>query len=602
MCGIAGIYNSSRFLTLNESSLSLDSIYHRGPDAQKIYFDNICVLGSTRLNILDPNGGKQPFIYNDRFILVFNGQIYNHLVLRKKMKNFKWNTRSDTETVIQLLINFGPKILNEFEGMFALAFYDNNKKELIIARDKIGEKPLFYYKNSNEFTFGSTTEVISKNLNCYLDLDYKALLTMLNTGFIPPNRSVYLNIQPVLPGYYIKLNQKSFEIIQYQIKNTEIQNHDFSAKLLSDLIQESVDSQCSADVDVGLFLSGGLDSSMLAYAMKQRLGNFKSFCVDFGTNQEDIESAIRITKELSTELVIVKLGDDINSLVESNAHFFDEPFGDSASIPLSALSLVAKKEVGVCISGDGSDELFGGYDFRYRPLVIDPLPIARLTDNFIIETFFRLLNKFGFKKLRQDYQDRKLNFKYRQSKDVLSLFINLNYNLNSKNFVLESMDLDKFSSTYKDDDLINKILEFEQNFYLQGDILVKTDRTTMAHSLEARTPYLSSKIIDFANSLHAKEKISKYGNKIVLNKAFHHKTGRPFLRKDKMGMGLPMKFWMQSNEIQKKLTYLKTKNFYRTICEESDADFLEINSKLNSQFSWNLLNVLSWAEAKGKND
>ena len=601
MCGIAGTYIQSSNLSMLENNMDLSPIFNRGPDAQNVYSDDDCILGAARLNILDPLGGKQPFIVDNRFILVFNGQIYNHLTLRKKLENFKWTTHSDTETVIQLLIRFGPKILDDLQGMFALAFYDVLKKQLIVARDKAGEKPLFYYQNPNKMTFGSTIDVICKNLSFELDLDFDAVQKMLAIGFVPPNTSVYSAIKPILPGSYLQINKNSVDVISYRKKLPQRNIDDRSGKFLSNLIQESVDAQCTADVDVGLFLSGGLDSSMLAHSMKQRLGDFKSFCVDFGTNKNDIESAVKIARELSTKLIIVKINNDINQLVEINANFFDEPFGDSANIPLNAMSFVAKNEVGVCLSGDGADELFGGYDFRYQPLISKPLPNNFFVDNLMINSSLSLMSKIGLRKLKQAYHFKKMAQKYKTQDDKVKFFLESNYNLASKHGELHGLNHELFTNRDQNIELINSILLFEQNFYLVGDILVKTDRATMGHSLEARTPYLSSKIIEFANALSPEDKVSKKGMKLALRKAFEYKTGTPYLRTDKQGMGLPVKYWMQTNQIQKKLLYLKQKKFYKEVCGNIGQGYIEKSSMLSHQFNWNLFNLLSWAEAKGRN-
>lgn len=602
MCGIAGTYHQSINLSPQENSLDLSPILHRGPDAQKIYNDKNCILGATRLNILDPSGGKQPFIFNNRFVLIFNGQIYNHLLLRKKIRNVLWNTHSDTETVIHLLINYGPTILAELEGMFALAFYDNKQEQLIIARDKIGEKPLYYYKEANTLTFGSSVDVVSKNIKNVLDIDFSAMKLMLDIGFIPPNRSIFEKIKPVMPGQYLKINKVSHEVTSYGKKiNTKI-DCEKPSKFLLDLIQDSVNDQSNADVDVGLFLSGGLDSSILAYSMKERLGKFKSFCIDYGENKDDINSAIRITKELSTELIIVKLNDDISGLVENNAYFFDEPFGDSASIPLNALSAAAKNEVGVCLSGDGADELFGGYDFRYRALTLKPSQSYFLDNNLLTELVLKVMNKIGFKELRKSYNYRNQSFSYSKSDNILKTFIEFNYNLTYRRGFLDELGYENFSDQSEDGDTLSRILKFEENFYLLGDILVKTDRATMAHSLEARTPYLNSRIIEFANALDSNEKISPIDSKKILYQVFQDKTGKQFHRKEKMGMGLPVKYWMQSNQIQRVYASLKQKKFYKEICGKFGQKYFEQNSKSYPQYDWNLFNLLSWAEAKGKND
>ena len=262
MCGIAGKFLYPAELNNARSTLNLQSIKLRGPDASGTYSDKFISLGSTRLEILDPIGGAQPFIEKNRYALVFNGQIYNHLRLRGKILDEFWRTNSDTETLIKLLIRFGVNILPELEGMFALAFWDKLEHRLLLARDRSGEKPLFYFESKRFLVFGSNTDVVRDNLTSGLDVNYSSVSVMLNSGFVPPNSSIYENIHVLEPGSYIATDVNGITKGSFQ-NQTSISPLVDSAKTLSDLLIESVNDQTIADVDIGLFLSGGIDSSAL---------------------------------------------------------------------------------------------------------------------------------------------------------------------------------------------------------------------------------------------------------------------------------------------------------------------------------------------------
>jgi asparagine synthase (glutamine-hydrolysing) len=369
MCGIAGVVSKDKSRSSSFLNTALIELNLRGPDDSGIYEDNLVSLGMTRLEILDPIGGKQPMTHSNRYVLVYNGQIYNHLDLRIKLPNYKWKSHSDTETLLVLLVNFGTDILSELNGMFSFAFWDKEKFELILARDGSGEKPLYYAIENQTLWFASTADALKKSISQELEINYEAVSVMLNTGFIPPSKSVYKNVTQLRAGNYLLYKGHHLSTVNFispsQITTTTGASGDFL-----EILNSVVDKQSTADVKVGLFLSGGLDSSLLAHILHNQKGKFDSFTAKLLNNSADIQAANIVAKKLGLNHHEVDIKDgDIYQLLTKQAKFFDEPFGDSAAIPLIAISEIAKSQVGVCLSGDGADELFAGYGWKFRPLI-----------------------------------------------------------------------------------------------------------------------------------------------------------------------------------------------------------------------------------------
>lgn len=599
MCGIAGIFVDTAKIDITRSALNLQSIRRRGPDSTGIYSDKIISLGSTRLEILDPIGGVQPFIDKNRYVLVFNGQIYNHLRLRKKILDEFWKTNSDTETLIKLLIRFGVNILSELEGMFALAFWDKLENRLLLARDQSGEKPLFYFNSKGFLVFGSNTDVIRENLNSALNVNYQSVSVMLNAGFVPPNSSIYENVKVLEPGTYISIDLNGITKGSFQNQTPTSLILD-SAKTLSDLLSRSVNDQTIADVDVGLFLSGGIDSTLIAHIASANSSISRAFCADLGTNSDDVVASKYIASQLGIPLTTIQIKNhSIIKLLECHALAFDEPFGDSASLPLLALSAEAKKHVGVCLSGDGADELFAGYPWRYRPLVAPSLQTGLSSNRIMNEIFSRILRKLNLNQLSQNLID-KWNYKsISQSTDPIKKFFEINYVLSD--LVEDRFSLDYFYKPSRSFSFLEAVLQFEQRFYLTGDILVKTDRSSMFHSLEVRTPFLNSKIIDFSRNLKEDKKITWEQNKIILQEVYKINLGSNYSQRSKSGLGGRVSKWLKIPEVNNRFEDLLSTEFAKSLDLQFSPQRLRIACTQSPQFKWNLLCLLLWAECRGIN-
>ncbi len=601
MCGIAGIASNHTINNQGFVRSMLGALSSRGPDDSGIHTEDSISLGMTRLEILDPVGGKQPMRFNDRYVLVYNGQIYNHLQLRSKVPTYSWKSHSDTETLLVLLVHFGSKILDELEGMFAFAFWDSQSKELLLARDRSGEKPLFYASSGGDFVFASSADALKANLKTKLNLDFQAISAMLNTGFIPPSKSVYEGFRQLKPGNYLKYNQKSFTELSY-IKVQDIKTGTSDPEKFLEIFTRVVEKQSIADVEVGLFLSGGIDSTFLAHILKKQVGNFQTFTANLGHNASDVTSARKVSADLGLMHHEVNISNDqIIGLLNLQAEYFDEPFGDSASLPLIAVSKVAKQHVGVALSGDGSDELFAGYGWRYRPFVKGKSNFNSINSYHLLKILSVLSRKVNRNVESQEFLDMANNRYFeRENSDLIIRYISKLY-ANQK-FINPSwetlIDFEKISAGKKSKPL-EKILEFERLFYLNGDILVKTDRATMGCSLEARTPFTDLEIINYANSINLESKISWTDTKITVKQAFKKLTGTDFENRIKMGLGGPVDKWLAIPEVSFRLRQLQQSKFARNLNEVFGSNNIHNALKSNKQFEWNYLNLLIWADRRG---
>lgn len=601
MCGIAGIASNHKVNNQEMVRSMLDALSSRGPDDSGVYSEDSISLGMTRLEILDPIGGKQPMEFNNRYVLVFNGQIYNHLQLRSRIPNYPWNSHSDTETLLILLVHFGSDILSELQGMFSFALWDSQTKALLLARDRSGEKPLFYVENGRDFIFASSADALKTKQKTKLSLDYQSISAMLNAGFIPPSKSVYEGFRQIKPGSYLtyykeKIIEKSF------VEETEVQNDEGDPSKFLEIFTEVVEKQCVADVEVGLFLSGGLDSTFLANILKRQVDKFHTFTANLGNNSPDVVSARKVSAELGLIHHEVNVTDsDILGLLNLQAHYFDEPFGDSASIPLIAVSKIAKQYVGVSLSGDGSDELFAGYGWRYRPFVSSGSILNSINSYVLLKTLSILSRKLNRPNESQDILDmaNKLYFKEKDDNLIINYISKFYSNQNFVNPQWENLiDFERAAAEKKSIPL-EKILEFERLFYLNGDILVKTDRATMGCSLEARTPFTDLKIINYSRSINLDSKITWTDTKIIVKQAFKKLTGKDFENRIKMGLGGPVDQWLKIPEISSRMKQLQQSNFALSLNDVYGSSNIQRSLQANRQFAWNYLNLLIWADVRG---
>ena len=611
MCGVAGIYKKLEFYEEPKTvNLMLQEMINRGPDDGGVFSNRQISLGSRRLEILDPKGGKQPITDDTGCCLVFNGQIYNHLKLRNRIKNYRWKSNSDSETLFKLIQQDGITVINELHGMFAFAFWHADKKQLLIGRDQFGEKPLYYCDDSEKFIFASTCDALLAANKVSRELSIDSASQMLLMGFILPNQTIYENVKEFPPRSYGIVEENRFTVTPYKTKEVLLEpvNENF-AQLVhrgKQVFEEVINEITVADVPLGTFLSGGVDSSLIAGLAKSRLK--VALTASFETNSSDVKSAIDLSDNLGLKLNIVKMSDtQIQCAFDRTMIAVDQPFSDSAAIPLFLLSEKAKQDVGVCLTGDGADELFGGYDWRYSPISINESSTLKCR---ILGTIPEQPLKYvGFalrmlKMLRLDAQLQIL----RNSRTYSSIgpseqklaYFEYNYlsGISLKNMKLfqESDFWETFDSQSKFD--LDWALDFDQSLYLNRDILFKTDRTSMINSLEVRAPFLHPKIGEFAKSVPAEFKVNGFATKSIIRSIYGNLNFVPLKSRRKLGLGGPVKKWVSLPSIQNH--YLN--GIKHPIIEQAlnvlAATAATNNFQQRDHIKWNIACLNSWLQIR----
>ena len=488
MCGIFGLVSTKKNSKGYDLQNMLQILHHRGPDEKNLYSFNNCVLGHTRLSIIDPINGKQPMTDAGRNIgLTFNGELYGYKSIKSKM-SYNFNTESDTELLLVLYKKFGLKMIKKLPGMFSFGLWDEKKQLLFCARDRFGEKPLYYaIGKDGDFIFASEIKVILSSGIIDPQIDMEAISYYLKRLYVHPSRTVYKNIFSLPPGHFLKYKNNNIQINSYWEIPKVVQKVDEESVVeqFRFLLKKAIKNQMIADVPIGAFLSGGLDSSTIVALASSHTEKLKTFTFGFSNHKNnEINYARSIADKFNTDHY--ELYDDIKnipSLLIDMQKVYDEPFADSSNIPTYLISKLASKHVKVALSGDGADELLGGYNFWYDDL----LKYQEYSNKFHSSRFFKIKDLFKSdslvnrgKELYQKYDS--INTLFHLQRQFFSEQDLIEFGIKNENSVIKNkkiMDIEDCLSN----DLLN---------YLPGDILVKTDRASMANSLELRSPFLDA--------------------------------------------------------------------------------------------------------------
>lgn len=579
MCGIAGFKNGD--FCKDKAEIYLQSmafqLHHRGPDDNGIWFDEKSQIGlaHTRLSIVDlTDAGHQPmFSKSKRFTIVFNGEIYNHLVLREELEkkiDLVWRGHSDTETLLQCFETWGiEQTLQKVVGMFALALWDANKRILTLARDRIGEKPLYYGWQGKTFLFGSELKSLKCHPSFKQAINKGSIALLLRHNYIPAPYTIYYNIFKLVPGTFLTLKPNNEMIISsYWEASVAIEkatqnrfegNFEEALVQVETLLSESIQSQMMSDVPLGAFLSGGVDSSSVAALMQANSSKkIKTFSIGFQEARfNEAPYAKAVAKHLQTEHTefYVTAKDSLN-VVPKLASLYDEPFSDSSQIPTFLVSMLARKNVSVALSGDGADELFCGYN-RYtmthalwHKINYLPLNFRRGVSAVLNKLPLEILNKIDIK------QYTHLGDKVRKGAQMLSLdsIDKLYLGLVSHELLPESLLLhvkepetllNASKQHFSDLSDIEKMMAYDLVTYLPDDILVKVDRASMAVSLETRAPFLDYRLIEFVWSLPFDMKLHHGEGKYILKQMLYKHVPKQLIERPKMGFGIPLEYWLR---------------------------------------------------------
>lgn len=587
MCGIAGFYGSNNGFSVqeNESILSgmIARISHRGPDDAGVWNEEGIFLGHRRLSILDlsPSGHQPMSSHCGRYVVVFNGEIYNYKQLRDELNtedDFSWKGHSDTEVMLAAIVSWGIEgALTRFNGMFAFALWDRQEKVLTLARDRFGEKPLFYSENSEAIIFGSELTTLEAFPGFDRTIDRDSLCLYFRFRYIPAPHAVYKAAKKLKPACFMQwapgqgvVTQKCYwnmqEIAgigqQAGATYTDAQAIDH----LDGLLRDAVALRMEADVPLGAFLSGGIDSSMVVALMQSQASRpVKTFSIGFDVpGYNEAVHAKAIAQYLGTDHTEQYVsGTEALSVVPKLGSMFDEPFADSSQIPTFLVSQIAKRNVTVCLSGDGGDEMFGGYSrYQLTPKMwakLSRIPARKLIGSAverlplpILELMAQCLGLVVNRYLRRPMTAIKLKelLPWLSARDQYELYrLSMMAWKKPVDLVYGSSDayagIDNVSSPFKD--FLHVMMYHDMMTYLPGDILTKVDRASMAVSLEGRIPLLDHRISEFSWQLPAHMKMRNGEGKWLLKQVLYKYVPKALLERPKMGFGVPLGHWLKND-------------------------------------------------------
>ena len=559
MCGIAGQMLRGTDVDAAQIRAMSDRIRHRGPDDEGFYVDGLCGLGMRRLSIIDLNTGHQPISNEDgRIWVVFNGEIYNYQELRRDLiaRGHHFKTNSDTETLVHLYEQFGPDGVSKLRGMFAYAIWDSRKRLLFLARDRFGKKPLYYAVTRAGLTFASELKCL-RCVGVPLDIDREALRLYFLLGYIPDPWSPYESIRKLPPGAWMiyhadgRIEQAAYWKLPVPSESappglTEEQ----ALERVRELFDESVRLRLLADVPLGAFLSGGIDSSSIVASMAlQTKEPVKTFSIGFEESRfNELPYARMIADKYHTEHHEIMVRPEAVGLVSKIGRFFDEPLADTAAIPTYIVSEFAAQHVKVVLTGDGGDEIFGGYESFFateRLRWADAVP--RVARNAIAWLASRLpYSAHGKNYLRMISRSSALA-RYFENNSIPYF---LRMRLLEPGWMLPGEDayvvraLERYLPP-NGADVLTQALYFEATAKLTGNMLVKVDRMSMANSLEVRCPLLDHILAEYAAQLPHAWKIRKGKGKQIFLKAMGDRLPREVLERPKQGFGVPMAQWFR---------------------------------------------------------
>ena len=583
-----------------------NEIRYRGPDDTNYFFDSEkkIFVGHNRLSIMDPKYGKQPIVSQDKQIIVaYNGEMYNQFELRKELENNQIvfeSKSSDTEVVLKGYKFWGEKLFEKIDGQFAIVIIDLTKHILLISRDKFGEKPVFYYVDNNKIIIGSELKIFKHFKNVNIKINPISIKKYFIYSFIPAPQTIYKNIYKVKHSENIKINLKNFTInkeIYFKpkvVKNNKFKESEFLDELDS-LMSESVKTRLLSDSKMGVFLSGGLDSSLISIKAKKENVNLESYSISVNEQSfDEIENAKKMSKHLDIKLHYTKLDQEKFALnFDKILRLLDEPIGAPTYIPMYFLSELASKNVKSVLSGDGADEIFGGYEnFNYLKIF---RYINMLKLNKIFSKANNLVNLLPISKsnlsldfkLRRFSQGMEVDEEFQNTFFLSSLSLEDHEELFNEKFDFEEImnDVIQFDKETKNVNYTDKNYLYFVNFYIPDLICARADKAGMLNSLEIRAPFLNSKLLNLMLSI-PENKSYLLKNKTLLKKLALKKFNYNFFNIKKGGFTYPMQKWLDTsdadlNKFMNKDKFLQMKTDHLNNNKEF-RNFLHCNKVLNN--------------------
>ncbi len=635
MCGIAGFFSTSNIFSKEDLLRMSNSIQHRGPDSSGEFYDGVCGLGHRRLSIIDlSTRASQPMYSSDnRYVIIYNGEVYNYQEIGAKLgfgsvaKKFEFKSSSDTEVILEAFLQYGKNFVHELNGMFAFAIYDTQLQEIQIFRDRMGIKPLYFFWDGSNFAFASELKALKQLSQIQFEIDPAAIHKFLHLGYIPAPLSIYKNVFKLKSGSSIKINKDGIEISRYwnlrsKISNNIISSPDQAMVKLSDLLISSVQYQLKSDVPFGVFLSGGIDSSLVtAQAVMLSSVKVNTFSIGFEENSHnESEYAKAVANYLGTSHheFIVSYTDAMN-LIDSITSTYDEPFSDSSCIPTMLVSKLAKEYVTVTLSGEGGDELFFGYGaYKWAKYLNNPfMKISRKPAAFLLS---KMSSRYQRVARMLDYDANNTNLmshifsqeQYLFASSEIQSVLSPDYypdkvidiELISDSFLRMMNDKGKHSAPEVSERRLTQIelqALFDLENYLQDDLLTKVDRASMKYSLETRVPYLDHRVVEFAINLSPDLKYRHGIYKYILKKVLYQYIPKQLFDRPKQGFAIPLGNWLKTSLKYLIDDYLSEES----INKYGVLNYKEINNLKNEFFSgseflynrlWQLIVLQMWLE------
>ena len=600
MCGIAGIVTKRENKKEIIEAMS-KRIEHRGPDGEGYFFDGDVALAHRRLSIIDLSTGNQPmFNEDDTVVTVFNGEIYNYVELRDELvkAGHKFKTKSDTEVLIHGFEEWHTDLPKYLRGMFAFAIYDKKSNELFLARDNFGIKPLYYTVMDGTFMFASEIKAFLDTPDFKKELNEDILQAYLEFSFVPTNETFFKGVYRLDAGSSLLYKDGDIKIDKYfklDFKDKE-QTLAEAVESISEVMKDSVNRHLLSDVEVGSFLSSGIDSSYIVSLAKPA----KTYTVGYDIDKYDeISYAKDLTEKLGINNTskVIKM-DEYMEEFPKIMYYLDEPTSDPAAISLYFVAKLASRDVKVVLSGEGADEFFGGYNY-YREEVdmkfYNKIPyfirhfIGKIASLFPEGRGFNFLVRRG-EKLENSYIGVNRNFSEKMARKVLS-----------KEYNLRGIDVTKeIYKQFAGYSNIHKMQAIDINYWLMKDILLKADRMTMASSLEGRVPFIDKEVFKVASGLSIDYKVTKENTKVALREAAKEVIPTEAYKKKKLGFPVPIREWMKttevSDEIRKMFNKEFTSKFFKVDVINELLDEHIRGKKDNYRKIWTIYSFLTWYE------
>ncbi len=634
MCGLVGFIDNNKSIDTIKDMLAVQS--YRGPDDSGVYFDDKSGVhfGHNRLSIQDLSShGHQPFISDcENYVIVFNGEVYNFTSIRVELEElgYKFVSSSDTEVILYSYKHWGIKCINKFIGMFAFTILDKPQNKLVLVRDRAGVKPLYYYTDENQFMFSSEIKSFHKHHNFKKEQNLSVLPYFFQFGYIPAPYTIFQNCFKLEAGHYLEFNiqhstfniTKYWDVNSYYLQKKFLKSEDEILSDIEKILDEAIDLRMISDVPVGVFLSGGYDSSLVASILAKKQGkNINTFTIGFDDEKyNEAKHAKTIAEYLGTNHTEYYMkNSDMLDLIKELPFYYDEPFGDSSALPTMIVSKLARQSVTVALSSDGGDEVFCGYSKYF---------FLNKFQNIFSNSFKREVLKVGLnlfsaniveyinEKLPKNLKQTNIKDKYTKfqrainSKSLEEMFQNASSYVD-KNEITRFLKVSKNKELFKkwekigNIEFLNQMMAVDYKLFMNDDVLTKVDRATMSVSLEGREPLLDHRIIEYMARVPFNIKYKNKQGKYLLRQVLYKYLPKELVDKPKSGFQIPLNEWLRYELKPLVLQYLDDSRLDENIFSIEEINILKKRFFMGEDIGtaiWFILMYQMWKEKWLNND